>query len=296
MLSSPASFSFRGIPSLNQGPAGDMSDLGGLWQHGLPATGWQSDLLAWQQPDDDGLHALPEATGLRNTLYLQDSGEKTVIGARDIYQGGIGDCFMLSPLGLIAKLHPGRIENMIRDNADGTYSVSLYRDASGGAVSFASRRYKEVEVKVDTNFAGNGVNNRATDNVVGDQKEIWAQVIEKAYATMKGGYAAINMGYSTLAMAELTGVKASFVAASRVTETVLLNAIAGGDLVTFDTPAKGGLGYGLVGSHSYMFDGLVGTGQGAAVKLLNPWGFADPALIPVAQLAKVFSSVSFCDL
>ena len=50
--------------------------------------------------------------------------------------------------------------------------------------------------------------------------------------------------------------------------------------------ANGGLSDGLVGGHCYMFEKVSGSGSSASVQLLNPWGFDQPAAIPLSQLAR----------
>ena len=105
-------------------------------------------------------------------------------------------------------------------------------------------------------------------------------------ATLNGGYNAIaNGGYPVLAMEELTGRTATYVSPSQLTLASLQQHIAAGDLMTFDTSSKGGLPYGLVSNHAYMFSKMTGSGSSASIQLLNPWGTNQPASIPFAKLA-----------
>ena len=53
-----------------------------------------------------------------------------------------------------------------------------------------------------------------------------------------------------------------------------------------DTAANGALPDHLVNSHAYMFDGVVGTGSGASVKLLNPWGTYQPSPVLLSSLSR----------
>ena len=54
------------------------------------------------------------------------------------------------------------------------------------------------------------VNNGASQDVLNGRKEIWPQVLEKAVATLDGGYGAIaNGGNPMIALQELTGRAAS---------------------------------------------------------------------------------------
>ncbi len=61
--------------------------------------------------------------------------------------------------------------------------------------------------------------------------------------------------------------------------------VAASDLIVMDTSSRSGLPYGLVSDHAYMFSKLTGTGSSATVQLLNPWGFDQPAAIPLTRLA-----------
>ena len=128
------------------------------------------------------------------------------------------------------------------------------------------------------------MNSGAKQDVVGNQKEIWPQVLEKAVATLDGGYNAIAYGGDPLvAMEELTGRATSYMTPASLTLATLQKYIAAGDLIVMDTSSRSGLSYGLFNDHAYMFDKLKGTGSSAAVQLLNPWGFDQPAAIPLTN-------------
>ena len=239
--------------------------------------------------DDFGastIATLPKAAALTQTLYLTEPGTTTAISVTDINQGQLGDCFLLSSIGELALFHPTAISNMIHDNGNGTETVTLYTDKNGHLPSFSTTNFKATAVTINNTFPSNSVNNGATQDVVGNQKEIWPQVLEKAVATLDGGYNAIaNGGYPVLAMEGLTGQVASATSPASLTLATLQKYVSAGDLITMDT-ANSGLSDGLVGDHCYMFDKVTGSGSSASVTLLNPWGFDQPAAIPLSQLAK----------
>jgi hypothetical protein len=224
---------------------------------------------------------------LTQTLYLTEPSTTTPISVTDINQGQLGDCFLLSPIGEEALFHPTSITNMIHLNSNGTETVTLYTDQNGRLPTFATTKFKATTVTINNTFSTASVDNGSTQDVVGNQKEIWPQVLEKAVATLDGGYNAIAYGgYPVLAMEELTGHAASFMAPANLTLAALLQYVSAGDLITMDTASAGGLGYGLVGDHCYMFDKVTGSGVSASIQLLNPWGFDQPAAIPLARLAQ----------
>jgi hypothetical protein len=223
---------------------------------------------------------------LTQTLYLTEPGTGTPISVTDINQGQLGDCFLLSPIGEEALFHQNAIMNMIHNNGNGTETVTLYTDRNGRLPTFGTTGFKTTTVTINNSFSALSVNNGATQDVAGNQKEIWPQVIEKAVATLAGGYGAIaNGGYPVLAMEELTGQTASYMSPAGLTLATLLKYVAAGDLITMDTASRG-LGYGLVGNHCYMFDKVIGSGSAASVQLLNPWGVDQPAAIPLTRLAQ----------
>lgn len=220
------------------------------------------------------------------TLYLTEAGTTSPISVSDINQGQLGDCFLLSSIGEEALFHPSAITNMIHNNGNGTETVTLYTASNGRLPTFSTTSFKVTTVTVNNVFSSESVDNGAKQDVVGNQKEIWPQVLEKAVATLDGGYNAIAYGGTPLvAMEELTGQPTSYTAPANLTLATLQKYVAAGDLIVMDTSSRGGLPYGLVSDHAYMFDKLTGTGSSAAVQLLNPWGTDQPAAIPLTRLA-----------
>ncbi len=224
-------------------------------------------------------------------LYLTETGDKQAISVDDIHQGQIGDCYLLSSIGEITLNSPAFIQNMIHANSNGTETVTLYTASNGRLPGFGTTAFRAISEVVTNVFPANSVNNGATQDVVGNQKEIWVQVLEKAFATLNGGYGAIqNGGYPTLAMEELTGKAATTVSPASMTLSQLQADVTNKDLITMDT-SQASSTYNLVGGHCYMFDSIIGSGTSAMAHLLNPWGMDQPKDIPIAQLSKAFVQV-----
>lgn len=218
-------------------------------------------------------------------LYLTEADDTVPISANDIHQGQIGDCFLLSAIGEIALWNPAAIKSMIKQNSNGTETVSLWGAPQGGTAGFWASGFKLATQIVTNSFLANGVNNGATQDIVGNQKEIWPQVIEKAYAQANGGYGGIqNGGSPVIALQALTGHTATWQSPVGITAAALQADMVAGDLIVMDT-GSGSAKYNLVGHHAYMFEGLTNSGGTTCVKLGNPWGFDQPGLIPVSQLS-----------
>lgn len=219
---------------------------------------------------------------LQYALYLREAGSAAQVSMGDIHQGwGLGDCFMLSALSEIARQsviqgNASFIPRMIHPNADGSETVTLYALNAG--------RWGPVQQVVHNDFPAGGVNYTGSPHgVVGHQKEIWPQVIEQAFAQQSGGYAAIaGGGWTPAAMQTLTGQYATAIPTAGMSYAKMRTMTDNNALICMDTLGSDTLPYGLVGGHSYAFNGYAGTG---AVNLYNPWGYAQPAPIPIAALA-----------
>lgn len=260
---------------------------------GDPAA-WSDDPTGAAQGFPDGFgssgaaRAAVSAPAPPQVLYLQEPGTASPISVSDLFQGQIGDCFLIASIGEMALNEPAAIQSMIRVNANGTETVTLHVDASGRLPGPWSTAFKTVAETVAEVFPNYSADNRPAQDVANGRKEIWPQVIEKAVAQLDGGYGAIaNGGNPTVAMEELTGRSATFLPESSVTLASLQAWMKAGDLITFDTGA-GAAAYHLVGRHAYMFEGLTTAGGAAAVKLGNPWGFDQPSAVPLSQLSRVF--------
>lgn len=96
----------------------------------------------------------------------------------DVDQGDLGDCWLLAVLAGMAAQNPDAIERMIRENPDGTYTVTF---ADGRAVT------------VDADVRDSGGHG------------LWVSIIEKAYAQREGGYDELNGGDPSNALKALLG-------------------------------------------------------------------------------------------
>ena len=197
------------------------------------AGDWTSDAgisSAFDNPESVRAHApatvyrSPDGAALTDVLYLQEPGDTAPISVNDLHQDGLGDCFPISPIGELALNDPSAIQDMIQSNANGTETVTLHEAEGGGRIRFSTTEFQAVQVTVTNKFNANAVNSQPGQDVVGDEKEIWPQVLEKAYAKINGGYNAINNGgHPALAMETLTGQPATSLSPGQVTLADLQN-------------------------------------------------------------------------
>lgn len=96
-------------------------------------------------------------------LYADKDNPVNSITPEAIKQGQVGDCFFEASLASVAQKHPELIQKMIKDNGDGTYTVTFPGDPT-----------HPVTVKAPTD-AERGLYNG------GSEHGAWASVLEKAY-------------------------------------------------------------------------------------------------------------------
>jgi hypothetical protein len=244
----------------------------------------------------DDPHDEPTVLDLFGTgpAYAQALGTPFVDGVTgtDVDQGQIGDCFFMASLSAVAQTHPELIQNAIRDNHDGTYTVTLHEPVAGpvlhragwlgekveAALSRLAPKLgtRPVEVTVDAQLP-NGGSLDAHSPMPG---ELWPALMEKAYAKLWGGsYAAINGGDAAEALKTLTGGEhhaayTRFSNDDRLFDFVkqALDAKQPLTAASKGLSLTGGTGD-IVKGHVYS---IVGAGEENGqryVELRNPWGY-----------------------
>jgi len=154
-------------------------------------------------PDTESEHVKgAEYTEIKGAPFIQGAKDTTDIQANDVSQGQLGDCYFIASLAALAHTNPELIRNRIKDNGDGTYTVSFNE---GGDVIVDG---KFPTKGGDVQFAGKG------DEDEKKGSELWVMLVEKAWAKIKGGYELIR------------GSKV------RMTSTDAMESFAGGDTLS----------------------------------------------------------------
>ena len=143
-------------------------------------------VIHWRRPED--FMIIDESRGLRKPTVFYDT-----IDPSDIKQGVLGDCWFMSALATIAE-RPSLVERLFitkEFNPNGVYRVKLCKNGEW------------ISVTVDDYFPcfplGGPIFSRNHGN------ELWALILEKAYAKLHGSYFALRGGYSSEALLDLTG-------------------------------------------------------------------------------------------
>ncbi|MHA7126142.1 C2 family cysteine protease [Janibacter indicus] len=114
----------------------------------------------------------------------RDEAEDTVIegplfrdgvSPTDVEQGSLNDCWFIASMQSVAATDPDVITNNVKDNGDGTYDVTLYRDG------------EPITYRVDASVPANGQNPVFADNASPSERELWPILYEKAMAQHMGG-------------------------------------------------------------------------------------------------------------
>jgi len=267
-------------------------------------------------------------------LFARNSAaEADEVSPEDVAQNRLGDCAVMATLCALADSPRGRalIRNCVTENKDAqgnvkSYSVTLFdRQPTLPGVAMHGARWvgrgfsntvldachslSKVTVTVDGTFACGHAIPRSTDR---GTQEVWPLVIEKAIASLVGGYNSMNLGsqaHRTMEM--LTGNRAACFSLCesgsaerflgfRCTASDVAVAAASGKLVVLGSTDHAGQPvlpgksppYGLISTHSYQVARVVTINGVPCAVLRNPWGIMNPDPIPLDQLARYFDNVN----
>jgi hypothetical protein len=167
--------------------------------------------------------AVDENSGKERDDVYKDFGKAALWGADgpnagDVKQGFIGDCFLMAAMGAVAASNPGAIKALFspQESGAGSYTVSLFKkdDNTGDLVKHAVAVDSMMPAQNDAGLsqgaeAGPGTKLAyAGNNDTTASAKLWPSLIEKAYAILNNGMAAIGGGGSpATAMEALTGVE-----------------------------------------------------------------------------------------
>ena len=147
----------------------------------------QSPVFARGDSDKPGN---PDLYGdLTGKVYWPDEINTDPATIHDFYvkQGQVGDCWFLAALGAVAKQNPEFLSEQMKQNDDGTWTVTFYDDG------------KPVEITVNPHSPEN-----AAGDYHGDPN--WATIYEKAAAEFFGGdYEDLDRDTSDRAFEAITG-------------------------------------------------------------------------------------------
>ncbi|XP_029026785.1 calpain-9 isoform X2 [Betta splendens] len=191
----------------------------------------------------------------------------------DICQGKLSDCWLLSTIASLSM-------NQFLLNKVVPLGQS-FQNGYNGCFTFRFWQYGQWEkVMIDDLLP-------AKDHTLiylssPDRNEFWSSLLEKAYAKLKGGYRALDMGFPHEAMVDMTGGITEVLTISSLSKdlpaflTYLLSKGALINCANCQGPLEQSNGLGIMFRHAYSLTAVekVKTKHGlvALVRILNPWG------------------------
>ncbi len=202
----------------------------------------------------------------------------------DVQQGQLGDCYFPASLAAIAKANPDVLNNLIKDNGDGTYTVTFK------SKDWATGKFKDAPVKVDGDLYvrpyGGALYGHSANSSDPKKMELWFPLVEKAYAQWKGSYNSIGNGGAMGDVFEDTmGIETGSTSLSwgspdavwkTITTSVDAHKPIGAGTFGEDQEAKY-TNTGIYADHAYSILGYEKSGNDRFVVLRNPWGESEPA-------------------
>ncbi len=236
---------------------------------------------------------------------------KTGATASDVKQGQIDNCYLPSAIASLADAQPGLFEKIVQANDDGSYSVT-FQSYDWETDSFAAKRITVDGDLYARSWGGPHYGSSAGGGGT-DQMELWWPIVEKAYATWKGGFDTIAGGGLAAEVFEdilgkpstQLGLKDNVDAAWKA----ITRAIDRDDPICAGTySARGPVSYtntGVYGDHSYSLLGYEQRDGQRLVKLRNPWGQGEPRpgdgkndgvfLMPLEKFMRLFAHLSMME-
>uniref|UniRef100_A0A8C2YZ98 Zgc:85932 n=1 Tax=Cyclopterus lumpus TaxID=8103 RepID=A0A8C2YZ98_CYCLU len=191
----------------------------------------------------------------------------------DLRQGKLNDCWLLSTIASLS-MHRFLLNKVMPEGQS-------FQDGYKGCFIFCFWQYGQwEEVRIDDLLPTQ--NNSLIYLSSPERHEFWSSLLEKAYAKLKGGYRALDMGFPHEAMVDMTGGVAEVLNISSLPRDLpafFRHLLAKGALINCANcqgPLEQRDELGIMFRHAYSLTAVeeVETTHGTKdlVRLLNPWG------------------------
>ncbi|CAE8595441.1 unnamed protein product, partial [Polarella glacialis] len=204
----------------------------------------------------------------------------------DLQQGGVGDCWFMSALAVVAERHDlmaKLLPNLNAGGESGCQEVRLFLDGRWTSVLVDDHLPTTTRQKRPTPDGSGLVFGRCAE------RQLWVSLIEKAYAKAHGSYNSISGGVISEALLDLTGAPTEVVHFrdpdfdADLFWARLVTLLQAGCPVGCGTSAETIEELGLVGQHAYsVLEAREGqeewpgdasaSHQERTVRVRNPWG------------------------
>jgi hypothetical protein len=138
-----------------------------------------------RQPSLPSKFAGSPYTEFKGHAFIKGASDNNEVDPNDVGQGQLGDCGLHAAMIAIARVNPQAIKDLITEKGDGTYDVTLY--FKDHFWNNKTPHVINVKPTFPTDKAGNPLFSQPGDKGP-DGPELWAMLIEKAFAMHAGGY------------------------------------------------------------------------------------------------------------
>lgn len=191
----------------------------------------------------------------------------------DVCQGKLSDCWLLSAIASLS-MNQSLLKKVVPLGQS-------FQDGYSGCFTFRFWQYGQwEEVRIDDLLPT--VDNNLIFLSSPERQEFWSALLEKAYAKLKGGYRALDMGFPHEAMVDMTGGMTEVLQVAslpRDLPTFLRHLLVRGALINCANcqgPLEQRNELGIMFRHAYALTAVdkVRTTLGTEylVRILNPWG------------------------
>jgi len=236
--------------------------------------------------------------------------------AGDVKQGSLANCYFSAAAASVADTDPEKLQEIIKDNNNGTYTVTFQKETYPGSGRFRPRKVTvDGELYVKSNgkpLYGGSIGTNSSP----EQMEMWYPILEKAYAQFQdGSYDNIgNGGHASFAMSSIMGSSSTKQPINEHNMDRIYNSISRaaerGNPMTATTYGKDSAeaerypGTKIYPWHTYSVLGVEESDDGKRfVKLRNPWGNTEPGYdgkndgffkLELEKFAHLYRTVSTC--
>jgi hypothetical protein len=245
----------------------------------------------------------------KGVAFLKGSDDEHAIDPDDVAQGSLGDCYLMAAMVAVARADPDAIQELIKDNEDGTFDVNLHiRDSWRGS---PKEKTHTVDTRLPEKYEGTPLYAKLGDETP-EAQEMWPALLEKALAQEKGGFEEIRgskiaqKGFKYAGALELlTGKGDTSKATVDMDEDEVMlkiqkaladkKPVVVGSYNMKDDPEKADEAkkYNVYGNHAYAPSSV--DLENRTISLTNPWGKRHVEAIPVADFMKYYSKVRVGD-
>jgi hypothetical protein len=274
-----------------EGP-GDASDAQGAATAGVDLPKLHSDHAG------KGYETIAPATP-----FVQAEGDGAAIDPHDVEQGELGDCYLIAGMAAVARAQPDAIGKLIEPREDGSFDVTLH--VRKDRISKPTPVKTRVDAQLPSHGGGRLIYAGSSDKKDG-ARELWPSLIEKAFATVRSGYEAIEGGNVgdmpfTGATELLTGKNEAYTSVDGLSPDQILERLQAAldkkQPVTLDSrnmredseSAKEANAINVYGNHAYAVEAV--DLQKKTAKLQNPWGSHHVTEITGAQIKKFYAAI-----